>query len=183
LVANLLNDDRAVLYLPSLQQKDGWTLELCQRRFEQRKSAQLQSEYSFFSTIPLPLLQPVTVAIIEKARNFDLYLSSSQEFVGIAGYRQLERLESCNMGELGLIISSSHHRQGLGFEICRTLLEEGFAKLQLDKVFLITEQANASMCLLSKKLGMEEDVSITLPATMAAPVGFSILRGKWGCTM
>eukprot|EP00045_Choanoeca_perplexa_P013259 m.149445 g.149445 ORF g.149445 m.149445 type:complete len:198 (-) comp16295_c0_seq1:2452-3045(-) len=156
-VAKMLSDERAVLHLPSLRQTSGWSLEQARSRFAQRQAAQLEG----------------------KARNFDVYLQDTNDFVGIAGYRQLTTSETCKVGEFGLIVQGDHHRKGLGYEIAETLLTHGFSSLGLDSVFLITDRANKGMCALSDKLGMTEDTTIALPAAMTDPIAYSITKMAW----
>lgn len=87
----------------------------------------------------------------EEAYNFDIFLKTTNEFIGIGGFRFIDKEKRC--GEFGIIFDSSVWRQGLSTEAHLVFLTEAFENLGLEYAYAGTNPKNSPMILFFEKFG------------------------------
>ena len=66
---------------------------------------------------------------------------ASAEVIGFAGLHHIAGMVAVNVG---YVLAPSHWRRGIGGELCRLLLDRGFARLELPEVVAVIDPRNAA---------------------------------------
>lgn len=98
----------------------------------------------------------------------------SLELIGFAGLHHLEDMQEVN---LGYALKESVWRCGYATEICRAVLEYGFANLELPVIVAVIWPENVASITLAQKLGMGFERKMTWAG--GPRVVYSVTRDKW----
>lgn len=85
---------------------------------------------------------------------FDLYLTCSNRFIGIAGLIHDKNSSESDV-ELGYILKKEFWGIGYATEACKNLIEFGFSKLNLKRIIASCNKDNYSSIKILKKVGMK----------------------------
>ena len=111
----------------------------------------------------------------QQAFNFDIFMKSTNEFIGIGGFRIIDKEKAD--GEFGIILDKSVWRQGLSTEAHLIFLTEAFENLGMKYAYAGTSPENIPMIHFFEKFGITyketiEDNNLTWKR-------FGIHHGQW----
>ncbi|WP_270182527.1 GNAT family N-acetyltransferase [Alkalihalobacillus sp. CinArs1] len=86
---------------------------------------------------------------------FAVRLKSNNQLIGTAGFQNWDRNSS--KAEIGAVLSRDYWRGGYGLEAARSIIDFGFSKMRLHKIYAQTIQNNESAVKRLKQLGFKKE--------------------------
>lgn len=106
-------------------------------------------EDAYFSIANFFMAQPLG--------KYGIELKDEQKFIGTVDLFNLDSTKQ--VAELGYILNPKYHRKGYMTEAAAALLDLGFNKLELEKIYAKCDSRNEASSGVMKKLGMKQEAT------------------------
>lgn len=131
------------------------------RSFEQDDIRELHRWLNDADSIQLVGRVPLTYEeaaahVQEKRENGDLILAIENKEQQLAGWVFLQKIEwEHGRASIGILLAPEHRGKGYGYPAMKQMIEIGFNRLRLNKIYLTTRGINQRAVALYKQLGFE----------------------------